>query len=128
MELKAFAIPMGAVRGETETSSRPHVDAQHMELAARWDAYNEPHDLKPGDFVVEKRGVGMKKPSSVILMMVWRLLDMNDPNDKLLAEQRISEYPVNRLDCIVAWLTDDSSTLVFEPHELARLQRWAPER
>lgn len=127
--MKTFAIPMGALSSDDdETPSRPLMEAQRMELLSRWQSYNEPQNLKPGDLVVEKDGLGRKKPSSrgTILMMVWRMLDPHSPYDAALIEQWLAEYPSNRLDCLVAWLTDDAVAVIFEPHELAQLRRWEP--
>lgn len=109
---------------ETEQPTRPQVDAQRMELEARWLSYHRHEDIKPGTLVVEKDGIGVFKPNlrRNTILMLWRYLDPEDPIDAIIIKDWVSEHRINRLDCILAYITDDGSTLDWIPHEAAQLR------
>lgn len=112
--------------GDNERPVRPLMEAQRMELLARWEAYNTHSPLQPGDFVAEKDGLGRLRLAarSDCLLMLWRLLDHSDWLDRQLIKYWIengSNY--DKIDCIVVMLTDDAVALAFLPHELAQLRK-----
>ncbi len=110
------------------STSRPDMLAQRMELERRWDLYREPQDLQPGDLVLEKEGLGMLDPKlrQVTMLLVWRLLDPADPLDQAVATDFAKRFYGSAFDCIVGWLNDDATSMLFLPHERARLQKIGP--
>lgn len=112
-------------QGEDDTPSRPTLLAQQIGLRERWDRYNTRPDFKPGDLVREKPGLGCIKakfkPDTA--MMLWRILDMNDPHDAEIIKDAIRQFRVNRVNCLVAFLDDNGGETIFIPHELAQLEK-----
>lgn len=109
-------------------SGRPTALAQRMELRSRWEAFNRRDDLKPGDLVMEKPGMGFLKPehTSTHVFMLWRLLDMGDPIDRMICRDWVENHVVDTLDCLVVHISDGGHSLYWQPHSLAQLMR-APD-
>ena len=110
------------LRQQAEESRRDlHIDprAQAMELRDRYMRCTQPSTLKPGDLAKERLGCAIFTDNPMLIL--WRLLDWNDPNDKEIARDHINRYRVNRLDCMIARLPGDGH-MQITPHELARLE------
>lgn len=103
-----------------DTAIRPVPAAQAMELRERWRLYNKQQILEPGQFVKEKQGLGHF--ASDVVLMLWRMLDISDSLDRIMASQWMERIQHNRLDCVVAYVSDDGAGIMFEPHELAQLE------
>ena len=116
-------------REDNAPTPRPVIEAQRMELLSRFDAYAQPSLLKVRDLVREKRGLGMFKKDSRanVVMIVWRLLDPSDHQDRLLVKKWIKRLNIMRLDCVVAYVDDDGVALTFMLHELAQLEPWTED-
>lgn len=107
---------------------RPLPEAQLMELRDRWQRFNEPVTLKPGDACREKRGMGIIRfeVRDRLVMMLWRMLDQTNQQDQQLVKNWVKKVSVSQVDCVVAYVTDEGTTLVFELRELAQLEPWEP--
>jgi hypothetical protein len=98
-----------------------HPEAQSMELRDRYMRAQVKADLKPGDLCREKAGIGMLVHAPILIL--WRWLDMKDRQDRLIVKDWIENHHTNRIDCMVAFLSDDGRDMVIMPHELGRLKR-----
>ncbi len=105
--------------------------AKAMELRLRHRLAHEPSDIKPGDIVREKHGLGATKQEyrAEQVMIVWRLLDPRDWLDRQLVEKWIERNiaGVDRPDCIVAELGNGGEYVSLHPHQLSMLERLAVE-
>ena len=112
--LMAFlASRQGGTAGDTAHPIDPL--AQAMELRARYRAVYGSHDGITGILVKEKRGVPRYNHDPV--MILWRDLDMDDEQDYDLAIRFARRHEaLERLDCVVAYLSDCGKTLVAAPH------------
>lgn len=110
---------------EQKVPSRPVLEAQEMELKARFALYNEKNKLQIGDLVEEKQGCGVvrKESQDTIAFMLWRWLDSDDWQDRAIMEDHIHRHHVSRLDCVVAYVTDDGFGLQFLPHDSNALRK-----
>lgn len=126
MKIQRLMIPMGDMMQQQEPPTRPHVDAQLMELHARVESMCADHDLKPGDIVVEKEGLGMFQDHcrQNMPMMIVRRLDMSRDYDRQLAMRQAFEDKLDVLDCVVAWVDDDGSRLLFQCHCMGMLRKF----
>lgn len=111
----AFSRHMRAAIEEPEeegTVSWPLKEAQAMELRLRFDAFRTQHDLKPGDLVREKHGIGFLKDnlSENAVLMLWRFLDENDAQDWEKIQHFHRTLSFERVDCIVIFVDDDGDT------------------
>ena len=120
-----------SVKGrEDKPTIRPVLMAQEMELLDRYRRFHcNPHILAPGDRVREQAGIGLMKPEyrKNHLLIIWRLLDMGNSFDAKIALDFAGRYHTDRLDCLVAFLTDSGASLQFEPRALAQLEPWDGE-
>ena len=104
----------------------PDIRAQRLELLARFKSYGDRHEFAEGELVAEKDGMGtLNQKRGETAVMFWRALKADDPQDALIIAGEVSRLRVNRVDCLVAFTGEDddgTSTLVFLPHEMARLR------
>lgn len=108
-----------------ELPSRPLMQAQQIELTRRFELANEPPaDIKPGDLVAFKEGLGCMTATGqeTYALILWRMLNIADYQDRLHIRQHQGTTH-DRYDCLLAHVTDDASALVFVPAELAHLRR-----
>jgi hypothetical protein len=120
-------IKLPGIGDEAEMPARPIMEAQVDELRMRFSGYyNIDFTLKPGEFVREKEGLGgiivlEFKDSSAL--MLWRNLDHSNPTDLVIIQDSVRRNYMSNVNCIVAVLSSDIRTLVFIPHDTARLER-----
>lgn len=97
-----------------DTPSRPHPEAQRMELRDRWLRAQERYDFMPGDLVQQKRGLGVVRDQERHQLIFWRWLDCERYLDRTMvhiARDRAVATP--DMDCFCAMLDDAGSTLLF---------------
>ena len=105
--------------------TRPHVDAQRMELTERFANYQQRQHLVPGTFVEEKHGLGYLVADSRprCILMLWRMLDLTSFTDQDLVRQWRKQHHIDMPDCVIAMVQDDGSDIITMLHELRRLKR-----
>lgn len=120
-------IKLPGIGDDQEMPARPIMEAQVDELRMRFSGYyNIDFTLKPGEFVREKEGLGgiialeFKDNSA---LMLWRRLDHSNPTDLIIIQDAVRRNYMSNVNCIVAVLSGDIRTLVFIPHDTARLER-----
>jgi hypothetical protein len=101
-----------------------HPVAQAAELRDRWERAQVPHGIKPGDLVKQKRGTAQIGGDPVLIF--WRRLIPHHFIDSAIINAFVAMTFTNRVDCIVAKLSDSGSTLVFLPAEIALLEPYVP--
>jgi len=94
--------------------------AQAMDLQHAWNRAQEPNTLKPGDLAQEKEGLGIFNDECPVVI-IWRMLDVNDPEDKLIMRAYYRRHACSHVNCIVGRKIEDGS-IIFLPHELERLE------
>ena len=105
-------------------NNKPHaIDplAQAIELTSRYKSVKG--ELTEAVLVKEKRGLGRFTNNPVLV--VWRILDHGDYQDaKLIKDyiKRLNGFYSEPLDILVGFLTDDGTTLVFQPHSASMLE------
>lgn len=109
----------------------PLLTAQADDLRARWESAQQPTDLKEGDLVMEKRGLGCQigETRKNVLLIVWRMLDFKDFRDVALVHSWTKRGLTNtdRLDCMVGEISYGSGNpdlTGISPHQLSQLERW----
>lgn len=114
----------GLLRGGGEEALQHPMDpmAQAMELRDRWGRYNQNHDprLRPGALCREQRGMSTNRLNPLLLMF-WRWLDITDPQDRMLIKDCINDRMVDRLDCMIAYISERGN-LIIAPGESWRLE------
>lgn len=117
---------MTSLRDKKDRPSRPIPEAQADELRLRWQASQAASDLKPGDLVKEKRGLGYLRrvkeggPDALIL---WRMLDEENIQDFILIEDFLQEMGAFApLDCIIGFITDGGNAVKLMPHSTQYLE------
>jgi hypothetical protein len=120
-------IKLPGLGEEPELPARPIMEAQVDELRMRFSSYYQiDFTLKPGEFVREKDGLGgiiaqdFKDNSA---LMLWRNLDHSNPTDLIIIQDAVRRNYMSNVNCVVAVLSGDVRTLVFVPHDTARLER-----
>lgn len=131
MELgRLFSMEIPLNRDAEPEPALPLKSAQAMELRDRWERWNVPSDLKPGDLVMERPGLGSRKPHfrKNELLILWRMLDPTNPVDQMHIEQAIQRgnSGTDRQDCMVGSLEEHGICVNIYPNELRHLERWVP--
>lgn len=126
---RMFAV---SSRDEPEEPPLPMLEAQAMGLRARWDAFNEPPDVKPGDLVMHKPGLGSRRKPyrDGQLMILWRMLDAANSMDTMHVERYLSAAMVesaDQVDCIIAHIGSDGAGIAFRPDHTRQLCKWHPD-
>lgn len=106
-------------------SQRGTLEAQAMELQARFAAYQVKHSFAPGDLVREKPGLGKLKAESRdnIQLIYWRDLAWGDPFDREIIRDAIANAVcVTAVNCIVAFRHDDGVGIAFLTHDKSQLE------
>lgn len=111
---------------EPSAPSRPHPVAQRMELPLRFQRYHATGKrFVPGvDFVREKRGLGYteKEFSTDLVRLFWRYLVPADPVDMVIITDFLNAVHMSTVDCLVAEMTMDGSSIVIIPHDTRMLE------
>ncbi len=112
---------------EKETPNKLHPIAQRMELTERFKRYHTPENytFTPGlEFVREKQGLGYtpRAHTKDLVRLFWRYLDQEDAVDFEIIRDFIGQAHMSRVDCLVAELTADGSSVVMLPHDTALLE------
>ncbi len=115
---------------EPEPPPRPIIEAQIMELQARYKAFAKSpvQRFTPGTILEEKPGLGVIRRASLgsgpVVMMLFRYLDVeNNEVDRIVVKDWVGRFHVNDLDCIVGILSADAEAILYMPHHTALLQR-----
>jgi hypothetical protein len=99
---------------------RIHPVAQSMELQDRYKRAFAPCLVKPGDLCREKRGMVTFNNGPTLIL--WRWLDPEDYQDRLVIEDYIKSKISNRVDCMIGFIDEDAGHLVILPGESWRLE------
>src|SRR6185437_13553982 len=124
----AFPFQLVPTQGAPATPARPVAEAQVDELRRRFAATHAgPTDLRYGDVVREKRGVGMVTLDvrDTLPLLLWRPLDRTDPIDLDIIRAGLHNC-VDRFDCLVGMI-HTGGTVEFRAHCLAYLEPWVIE-
>ena len=113
-----FEVPMNSRNKVTPHPVDP--EAQKAELLDRFRRANEDTHLVPGDLCREKRGLTTFTHDPVLIF--WRWLDQADRHDWQIIKGCIKEQMCSEVDCLVAFLDDDSIHVRIMPNESWRLE------
>lgn len=105
--------------------------AQAMELRSRFqtvhgDTLQFPQHTAVGRLFKEKAGVRRYLHDPVLI--VWRMLDMEDSQDWEIVKDYISKFHVlDRFDCVTGMLNEEGTTVMAQPHSLCLLTPYIPD-
>lgn len=131
---KAVAAALQALmedrQGGDDDRQRPAMADQVQKLRDLRQRFERRHDLRPGQFVRIKDGMGTLRDDvrPTMALMLWRELDIDDPRDRMLLEEwtRKSGLGNDIADCLVAHICDDGHCLILLPMTLQELEPWEP--
>lgn len=98
--------------------------AQAMELTDRMRRMAARHTFAYGDLCVEKAGMAILKAEPVLAFV--RMLDLNVFHDQQIFTEYVKDHTIDRIDCIVAVLSPDSTFIFFSLHHTALLEPYTP--
>ena len=117
-------MPLGRP-DEPEVKGHPlHPLAQIMELRSRFQSAKVSHDLKEGDAVREKEGIGILNGRPPV--MLWRLLRFDNFADREIIRSAVPHRILPTVDCLVGRISDDAVCVLFIPHYTAFLEPYTP--
>ncbi len=125
--MTGFTIELPAPRRRRPKQDRSHPVhplAQAMELADRMKRLVWVNTFEPGQLCKEKAGLSIFNDSPILVYC--RPLSMNDFQDREIVRDYIQKHIINRIDCIVGRLHDDSQCVMFLPHWTALLEPYEP--
>lgn len=126
-EAHIFAMELPMPGQDKETSARPLMEAQAMELRRRFALREEPSDLKPGDLCVEKEGLERTGPHmrGATMFVLIRFLDLETRRDRMLMEATLESSTPGEpdADCMVGYLDSDGD-FCGRLYKASLLRRW----
>ena len=102
---------------------------QAARLLALRASYDVPSSFAPGDLVALKDGLGIIKDSirPRMALMYWRFLNPEaDFQDVAIIKAHLQKDCVDRVDCIVAFISADGNSLIKMVMDSGDLVHWTP--
>lgn len=125
MKPQVHFVQVGASPADESPKPHPHSpEVQIANLASGMSHYWTRKRLRPGDLVVERRGLSRFNDSPV--MMYVRKLSPWRSYDRLMLRDALRRNGAeNRIDCVIA-RTTDTGVILFLPQDSNLLERLMP--
>lgn len=121
---------LSAIGGATEAVRQqfPPEMEQVASLRSIFQGYNKKHTFAPGQFVRYKTGLGVLKVEvrDSIVLMFWRMLDLDDFRDRLRVKDARKDRGTDRPDCLLVYWHPAIKGLIHMVADSGDMEPWLP--